>query len=152
MAEAITNRLGKGRFHAFSAGSRPEGKVSSHTIELLIDLGYETAKLRSKSWEEFARPGAPVMELIITVCDSAAGESCPTWPGHPATAHWSIPDPALAHGRAVRATLAETYRMLEQRISALVDLPRDGLDGPERQSRLRDIAAREETAARAWSH
>lgn len=152
MAEAITNRMGKGRFRAFSAGSRPEGKVSPETIELLIDLGYETAKLRSKSWAEFVQPGAPAMDIVITVCDSAAGETCPVWPGHPATAHWSIPDPASAKkGRAMRAALADTYRMIEQRIGALTDLPLAGLDRAELQNRLQHVTAGEGPAIVAWT-
>lgn len=123
LAEAIANKLGKGRFRAFSAGSHPTGHVNPDAIELLIDLGYETAKFRSKSWMEFSRPGAPALDIVITVCDSAAREACPVWPGHPMTAHWGMPDPAQA-----RAAFAETYRLLELRIDALMDLPFDQLD------------------------
>jgi len=137
LAEAIADKLGKGRFRAFSAGSHPAGRVNPDAIELLIDLGYETAKFRSKSWTEFARPGAPSLDIVITVCDSA----CPVWPGHPITAHWGMPDPAQARGRAARAAFAETYRLLEMRIGALVDLPLDQLDADALRRKLREIGA-----------
>jgi arsenate reductase len=139
MAEAIANRLGKPRLRAFSAGSRPAGDVNLHAIELLIDLGYETAKFRSKNWAEFARPGAPAMDMVITVCDSAAREACPIWPGHPVTAHWGMADPAQARGRAARSAFAEAYRLLELRISALVELPFDELASDELRRKLREI-------------
>ena len=98
IAEAILNRLGKGAFHASSAGSQPKGKVNPHAIELLASLGYETAGLRSKSWHEFAKAGAPNFDFVFTVCDNAAAETCPVWPGQPMTAHWGIADPAEAKG------------------------------------------------------
>jgi len=141
LAEAIADKLGKGRFRAFSAGSHPAGRVNPDAIELLIDLGYETAKFRSKSWTEFARPGAPSLDIVITVCDSAGREACPVWPGHPMTAHWGMPDPAQARGRAARAAFAETYRLLEMRIGALVDLPLDQLDADALRRKLREIGA-----------
>jgi arsenate reductase len=141
LAEAIADKLGKGRFRAFSAGSHPAGRVNPDAIELLIDLGHETAKFRSKSWTEFARPGAPSLDIVITVCDSAGREACPVWPGHPITAHWGMPDPAQARGRAARAAFAETYRLLEMRIGALVDLPLDQLDADALRRKLREIGA-----------
>src|SRR5437016_13364622 len=98
IAEAILNREGRGKFRAFSAGSHPKGAVNPYTIRLLQGLDYDTAAVRSKSWTEFARPGAPAFDFVFTVCDDAAGESCPVWPGRPVTAHWGIPDPAAAKG------------------------------------------------------
>lgn len=139
LAEAIANKLGRGRFRAFSAGSQPTGRVNPDAIELLIDLGYETAKFRSKSWMEFSRPGAPALDIVITVCENAAKEACPIWPGHPLAAHWGMPDPAQARGRAARAAFAETYRLLELRIGALVELPLDRLDPDEARRTLREI-------------
>jgi arsenate reductase (thioredoxin) len=98
MAEAILNKLGAGKFRAYSAGSQPKGLVNPQTIQLLQSLGYETSGFRSKSWNEFARPGAPALDFVFTVCDNAAGETCPVWPGQPMTAHWGVPDPAEAKG------------------------------------------------------
>lgn len=141
MAETIANRLGKPRFRAFSAGSHPTGKVNPAAIELLIDLGYETAKLRSKSWTEFARPGAPKLDMVITVCDRAARETCPFWPGHPLSTHWGMSDPAAVKGRAARSAFAEAYRLLELRIGALVELPFGELDTEQLRSRLREIGS-----------
>jgi arsenate reductase len=139
MAEAILNREGKGRFQAFSAGSRPAGTVNPHALSLLENLGYEVGQFRSKSWEEFASPGAPEMDFIFTVCDDAAGEVCPIWPGHPATAHWGIPDPAAATGTPAQIQLAfdDAYRMLERRIGLFVNLPH--LDDVSLHHRLHDI-------------
>jgi len=139
LAEAIANKLGKPRFRAFSAGSHPTGRVNPDAIELLIDLGYETGKLRSKSWTEFTLPGAPALDMVITVCDSAARETCPFWPGHPLSAHWSMSDPATARGRAARSAFAEAYRLLELRIQALVELPFDELDNEQLRRKLREI-------------
>ncbi|MES1155760.1 MAG: arsenate reductase ArsC, partial [Pseudorhodoplanes sp.] len=103
LAEAIANKLGKPRFRAFSAGSHPTGSVNPDAIELLIDLGYETARFRSKSWTEFTMPGAPALDIVITVCDSAARETCPVWPGHSMSAHWGMSDPAAVRGRGARS-------------------------------------------------
>jgi protein-tyrosine-phosphatase len=130
MAEAILNRLGRGRFRAFSAGSHPAGRVNPFTIALLKELGYATEGFRSKSWDEFARSGAPTMDIIVTVCDNAAGEVCPVWPGRPATAHWGFPDPAAFDGPdpEKRAVFAEVYGMIERRLKALAALDLDGLD------------------------
>jgi arsenate reductase len=122
LSEAILNRLGSGKFTAFSAGSRPVGKVSPGAIELLERLGYPTDALRSKSWDEFAGPGAPVMDCVITVCNNAAGESCPIWPGRPATAHWDIKDPAGVgdNDDERREAIEAAYRDLESRIRVFV--------------------------------
>ena len=106
LAEAILNRIGKGRFVAHSAGSQPKGQVHPETLRLLNELHYDTSALRSKSWSEFAKPGAPPLDFVFTVCDNAAGEACPFWPGQPMTAHWGVPDPAAATGSSAEVTLA----------------------------------------------
>src|SRR5262245_15014256 len=106
IAEAILNKLGAGRFCAYSAGSQPKGGVNPHTIKLLTSLGYDTSNFRSKTWNEFARPGAPALDFVFTVCDNAAGETCPFWPGQPMTAHWGVPDPAEANGSPAEVALA----------------------------------------------
>lgn len=143
MAEAILNKQGAGQFNAFSAGSQPKGQVHLRTLELLQGLGYDTSGLRSKSWNEFARPGAPALDFIFTVCDNAAGESCPIWPGKPMTAHWGIPDPAEAVGSDAQVTLAfrEAYAMLQRRIELFTALPFDRLDEMTIGARLRDIGS-----------
>lgn len=139
--EAILNRLGEGKFRAFSAGSNPTGQVNPSTIKYLNGLGYPTEGLRSKSWGEHSGPDAPAIDFVFTVCDSAAKESCPIWPGHPMTAHWSIPDPATAQGTAAdkRLAFAEAYRMLYDRVEEFIDLPIASLDKTSLQRRLRDI-------------
>ncbi len=141
MAEAILNKLGQGKFHACSAGSQPKGKLNPHTIELLQSLGYDTSGFRSKSWDEFAKPGAPVLDFVFTVCDNAAGETCPLWPGQPMTAHWGIPDPAEAKGSPAEIALAfkDAYRMLFQRIGVFTALPLRSLDRLSLQNKLREI-------------
>src|SRR5437667_24183 len=141
IAEAILNREGRGKFRAFSAGSHPKSAVNPHTIRLLQHLNYDTSAMRSKSWEEFARPGAPQLDFVFTVCDDAAGESCPVWPGQPMTAHWGIPDPAAAVGTEaeIAAAFNEAYRMLNQRIGIFVALPIAALGRLTLQARLRDI-------------
>jgi arsenate reductase len=151
LAEAILNKLGAGEFNAFSAGSQPKGAVNPHTLALLRSLGYDIAGLRSKSWNEFARPGAPALDFVFTVCDSAAGESCPVWPGQPMTAHWGVPDPAEATGSAAEIALAfkEAYRMLHQRIAAFTSLPIRSLDALSRQARLKEIGRMEGATAKA---
>ncbi|PAP99636.1 arsenate reductase ArsC [Mesorhizobium mediterraneum] len=130
MAEAILNRIGVGRFKAFSAGSRPKGKVNPYAVQLLESLNYDTSFARSKGWDEFAEPDAPEMHFIFTLCDSTANESCPIWPGHPMTALWSIPDPAKADGAEAELHLAfaDAYRMLNNRISLFTNLPMGALD------------------------
>jgi arsenate reductase (thioredoxin) len=141
MAEAILNKLGEGKFCAYSAGSQPKGEVNPHTIALLEGLGYSTSGFRSKSWNEFARPGAPALDFVFTVCDNAAGEACPVWPGQPMTAHWGVPDPAEATGTLAEIALAfkDSYRMLHQRIAVFVALPIRSLDQLSLQARLKDI-------------
>ena len=141
MAEAILNKLGQGKFHACSAGSQPKRKLNPHTIELLQSLGYDTSGFRSKSWDEFAKPGAPALDFVFTVCDNAAGETCPLWPGQPMTAHWGIPDPAEAKGSPAEIALAfkDAYRMLFQRIGVFTALPLRSLDRLSLQNKLRDI-------------
>ena len=141
LAEAILDRLGKGRFKAASAGSQPKGAVNPHAIALLSKLGYDTAGFRSKSWDEFAGAGTPPFDLIVTVCDNAAGEACPVWPGRPAAAHWGIADPAAATGSDadIAAAFGEAYRLLSLRIQAFVDLPLDSLDGPALKAKLAEI-------------
>lgn len=141
LAEAVLNRIGAGKFRAYSAGSQPRGQVNPNTIRLLQTLGYETAGLRSKSWSEFARPAAPALDFVFTVCDDAAGETCPLWPGQPMTAHWGIPDPAAANGTDAEVAVAFTdaYRMLQRRIEAFAALPIKSLDSLTLQGRLRDI-------------
>ena len=130
LAEAILNRQGKGRFQAFSAGSYPAGTVNPFAIKLLEQLDLSTSHLRSKNWDEFARPEAPVIDFIFTVCDNAAGEVCPIWPGQPMTAHWGVPDPAAVEGSDAQKALAfnEAYRQLETRIDRFVNLPLDTID------------------------
>ena len=141
LAECILNREGKGRFHAFSAGSQPKGQVHPFAIELLKKLNHPTAGLRSKNWKEFAVPGAPVMDFVFTVCDSAAEEVCPVWPGQPMTAHWGLPDPAAAAGTEAERHLAfaDAYRMLLNRISVFTSLPMPSLDRLALQQRLDEI-------------
>jgi arsenate reductase (thioredoxin) len=127
MAEAILNRLGAGRFCGYSAGSCPAGQVNPLALNLLRKANYDVSKLRSKSWEEFAAPGAPKLDLVFTVCDDAANEVCPVWPGQPISAHWGLPDPVKAQGTEAEHNLAfaDTMRMLTQRIDVLVNLPFD---------------------------
>jgi protein-tyrosine-phosphatase len=151
MAEAILNRLGAGRFRAFSAGSQPKGRINPHTIALLQSLNYDTSKLRSKSWSEFAEPGAPALDFVFTVCDNAAGESCPVWPGQPMTAHWGVPDPAEAAGSPAEIALAfkDAYRMLNQRIGIFVALPMRSLDRLTLQRKLREIGRSEGATTKA---
>jgi arsenate reductase len=125
MAEAILNRAGQGKFRAFSAGSRPKGQVHPYALELLKRLHYDVSGLRSKSWTEFAKAGAPKLDFVFTVCDNAAAEACPVWPGQPMTAHWGIPDPAEATGNEaeVRLAFADALRMLSNRINIFISLP-----------------------------
>lgn len=141
LAEAILNRLGEGRIVARSAGSQPKDEPHPHALRLLEDKGYDTGFARSKSWDEFAGSGAPAMDLIFTVCDSAAAEACPVWPGHPATVHWGIPDPAAAIGRddEIRAAFELAYGQLEERVRAFLDLPLGDMAMPELVKELRQI-------------
>lgn len=141
LAESILNRAGAGRFKAWSAGSTPTGKVNAFALQLLESLRYPTDGLHSKSWDEFAREGAPEFDFIITVCDNAAGEVCPIWPGKPMRAHWGIPDPAGATGSDTDIALAfaDAYRMLSNRVNLLINLPIDKLDRMSLKRRMDDI-------------
>jgi arsenate reductase len=138
MAEAILNRAGQGKFRAYSAGSHPKGRIHPYVLQLLEKLHYDVRGLRSKSWEEFARPDAPKLDFVFTVCDNAAAEVCPVWPGQPMTAHWGIPDPAEATGNEaeVRLAFADALRMLTNRINIFVNLPIHSLDQLALQRRL----------------
>jgi protein-tyrosine-phosphatase len=140
-AEAILNRVGQGRFKACSAGSHPRGEVHPYALQLLRSLNHDTSFARSKDWAEFAGPGAPQMHFVFTVCDNAAAEACPVWPGQPMTAHWGVPDPAAAEGTEAEKHLAfaDAYRMLNNRISIFVSLPMKTLDRLALQKRLDEI-------------
>jgi arsenate reductase len=141
LAEAYLNHVGHQRFRAFSAGSMPTGKVNPFALELLARKGIATEGFRSKSWEEFAGPDAPHMDIIITVCDQAAGEACPVWPGQPMTAHWGVPDPAAVEGETARqAAFLNAYTVLSKRIRQLADLKLESLGRMAAQRQLRQIA------------
>jgi len=141
IAECVMNRLGAGKIKAYSAGSQPSGKVNPFALELLQRLTYDTSGLRSKSWQEFAQPGAPQLDFVFTVCDDAANEVCPVWPGQPMSGHWGLPDPSRVEGtEAERAVaFADTHRMLYQRIGIFTNLPLTSLDNLSLQERLDDI-------------
>ena len=151
IAEAVMNRLGAGRFKAYSAGSHPKGEVHPMTIELLQSLDYDTGFARSKSWDEYAEPDAPQMGFVFTVCDDAAAEACPVWPGQPLSAHWGLPDPAAATGTEAerRFAFADTHRMLTNRISLLVNLPIESIDKYALQSRLEQIGKMDDDRKKA---
>ena len=144
LAEAITNHLGRGRFEAFSAGSHPGGRVNPLALETLRHAGIELRDARSKSWDEFAASGVAPMDFVITVCDNAAGEACPAWPGSPVTAHWGVPDPAAVEGseEARRAAFRDAATALRRRIELLVNLPVARLDRLSLQRELRGIGTR----------
>jgi len=141
LAEAILNRAGGGAFNGFSAGSHPTGTVNPNAVTLLRSLGHPTDELRSKDWLEFAADDAPAIDFVFTVCDQAAGEACPIWPGHPVSAHWGLPDPAAVKGTPaeIAAAFAETYRMLTNRIQAFANLPLASLDALSLQAQLDKI-------------
>lgn len=141
LAEALMNRLGQGRFHAYSAGSMPKGEVNPHAFPVTRALGFQDSDFRSKPWDEFAQPGAPPLDFVITVCDNAAGEVCPVWPGQPITAHWGVPDPAAVTGAEAEIAVAfrETARLLRNRIDLLLNLPVAALDRMSLQAKVRDI-------------
>lgn len=143
IGECILNRYGQGRFKAYSAGSHPTGKVNFYAFNLLKNQNYPTAELRSKSWGEFAGRDAPKLDFVFTVCDDAANEVCPVWPGQPMSAHWGVPDPARVEGSEAvkRAAFADTMRMLTQRISIFTSLPLTSLDKLSLQKRLDEIGA-----------
>jgi protein-tyrosine-phosphatase len=142
LAECLLNHLGAGRFHAYSAGSHPNGRVNPFAMEVLTAAGISTEGVRSKSWDEFSEVDAPSMDLIITVCDNAAGETCPYWPGKPATAHWGYPDPAAVEGSDddKRKAFQQTMLALRQRLQLLVDLPKEKLDHLSLQQAARSLA------------
>lgn len=143
LAESVLNRLGRGRFKGFSAGSQPKGTVHPYALDLLKAQNFPTASLRSKSWEEFAGHGAPALDFIFTVCDNAANEVCPVWPGQPMTAHWGLPDPAAVEGREAvkRQAFAACMVMLNRRIGIFVSLPLERLDRLSLKRRLDDIGS-----------
>jgi len=141
LAESILNRIDPAKFRAFSAGSHPAGRVNPLALELLAKNRFPTEGLRSKNWDEFARPGAPALDFVITVCDNAAGEACPVWPGQPMTAHWGIADPAAAEGadEVKRKAFLDAFLILRRRIELFASLPLARLDKLSLQSRVREI-------------
>ena len=141
MAECVLNRLGAGKFRAYSAGSYPAGAVNPLALNLLHKTNYDVSKLRSKSWDEFATPEAPPLDFVFTVCDDAANEVCPIWPGQPMTAHWGLPDPAKAQGTEAEKAFAfdDCFRMLHQRVSIFVNLPLESLSKLSLQKHLDEI-------------
>jgi arsenate reductase len=151
IGEAILNDLGRSRFKAFSAGTDPHGEINPHTIEVLRAAGHDVSNLRSKSWDEFAKPDAPPLDFVITVCDDAAGETCPAWPGEPMLAHWGIPDPARATGSQAEIAVAfdEAYGMMKRRIELLLALPIAKLDRMVVVEHLKDIGRSDGATAMA---
>ena len=151
LAEAIMNRAGRGRFNAWSAGSHPKGDVHPQALKLLQSLNYPLKGLRSKSWDEFEAQGAPPLDFIVTVCDNAAGEICPIWPGRPMRAHWGIPDPAAVEGSAseVSFAFAEAYWQLSNRIGLFLALPLEKLDGLAIKRRMDEIGLTQDAGDRA---
>lgn len=147
LAEALLNREGADRFRAFSAGSFPKGNVHPMALEVLAEQGLPTEGLRSKSWDEFAAPDAPPLDLIFTVCDNAAGEICPIWPGKPVTAHWGIEDPAAVEGEGQRGAFLTAFQRLKERIGPLLTLPVESLDSAALKQRLSEIGRSEATLA-----
>lgn len=143
--EAILNKVGTGKFVAYSAGSHPKGEINPHTLALLKRLHFPTEGLRSKSWDEFAKPGAPVLDFIFTVCDDAANEVCPVWPGQPMTAHWGVPDPAAVTGdeKAIENAFRQAFTILQRRIEVFANLPIKALDRMALKKRLDEIGRAE---------
>lgn len=143
MGEALIDHLGKGKFKGYSAGSMPATAPNPFALETLAHLNLRTTGYRSKNWDEFAQPGAPVMDFVVTVCDNAANEVCPIWPGQPMSAHWGVPDPAAAEGSeaVIAQAFADAYRMLQNRINVFVNLPLASVDRLSLQKRLNDIGA-----------
>jgi len=141
IGEALFNTMGAGRFQAYSAGSHPSGRVNPFAIEQVRELGYPVDNLRSKSWDEFAAPGAPEMDFVVTVCDKAAGEMCPLWPGQPVTAHWGFPDPVAVEGtdEEKRAAFAQTLRQIRNRVQLFLSLPLETLDRMAIENRMREL-------------
>ena len=153
LAEGILRKDGAGRFNAFSAGSQPKGAINPFALKVLEVYGYPPAGYRSKSWDEFAAPGAPVMDFVFTVCDSAAGEACPIWPGQPMTAHWGIEDPAAVEGSDIEKERAfvTAFKYLKNRISVFVSLPIRSLDKMALRAKLLDIGRLDGATPRAPS-
>jgi protein-tyrosine-phosphatase len=151
LGEAILNRIGKGKFVAYSAGSHPKGEVNPYALALLQRLGYPTDGLRSKSWDEFNRQGAPTLDFVFTVCDNAASEVCPVWPGQPMTAHWGVPDPAAVEGTEAQivAAFRDTFLMLQRRVDLFANLPVRSLDRMSLQKRLDEIGRTADEKAQA---
>ena len=139
LAEALLEKYGAGRFRSFSAGSFPKGAVHPMALSVLDGLGFDTSSFRSKSWDDFLAPGAPVFDFIFTVCDNAAGETCPIWPGHPMTAHWGIEDPAVVEGEGQREAFISAFGFLQRRIDRFLALPLDSIEAMTLQSRLNEI-------------
>lgn len=144
LAEGLLNLMGQGRFRAFSAGSLPTGRVNPFAIEQLDAIGYDTSTLRSKRWDEFGAADAPVMDIVITVCDNAAGEACPIWPGHPVTAHWGFADPAAVEGSDAvkREAFSRTLQQVRGRLERFLALPLPTLDAVTLQQKVREIGLR----------
>jgi arsenate reductase (thioredoxin) len=149
LGEAVMNKLGEGRFKAWSAGSEPKGEVHPMALSVLNGLGYDTQGMRSKSWDEFAGPEATVFDFIFTVCDHAAGETCPVWIGHPMTAHWGIEDPAAVEGDEQRAAFIQALRYLSNRISLFLTLPHSSIDAMAMKRKLREIGESEGATMRS---
>ena len=145
IGEAVMNKLGAGRFRAYSAGSQPKGEVHPMALSVLNGMGYDTSGMYSKSWDEFSKPGAPEFDFIFTVCDNAAGETCPVWIGHPMTAHWGVEDPAVVSGLDIdkQRAFAQAARFLKNRILAFVNLPLASIDRLALETKLRQIGAME---------
>ena len=149
LGEAVLNRMGEGRFRAYSAGSQPKGEVHPMTIEVLESFGYPTTDLHSKNWNEFTKHGAPDFDFIFTVCDNAAGESCPVWPGKPITAHWGVEDPAAVEGEGQRQAFIDALSYLKRRIELFLMLPHASIDEMAMRGRLAAIGREEGASARA---
>jgi len=149
LGEAAMNKLGEGRFRAYSAGSQPKGEVHPMALSVLNGMGYDTSGMRSKSWDEFSKPGAPEFDFIFTVCDNAAGETCPVWIGHPMTAHWGIEDPAAVEGEGQRDAFMRALRYLTNRISLFLTLPLASIDEMAMKQKLKEIGRSEGASAQA---
>lgn len=149
IGEALINKLGEGRFRGFSAGSYPKGSVHPMALDVLQVMGFDTEGLRSKSWAEFSAPDAPQMHFIFTVCDNAAGETCPVWPGQPMTAHWGIEDPAAIEGEGQRLAFLEALRQLRRRIELFLALPIENIDRMSLTSKLQSIGDQQTQSERA---
>ncbi len=149
LGEAVMNKLGEGRFRAYSAGSQPKGQVHPMALSVLQGLGFDTTDMRSKSWDEFAGSGVPQFDFIFTVCDNAAGETCPVWIGHPMTAHWGIEDPAAIEGDGQREAFLQALRYLQNRIALFLALPISSLDDMAMRRKLKDIGQGEGASAKA---